>query len=68
MFTSVETTKPIHIWANEVGGGKGEIVRDFLNVVMMNNYFNYIGNVWKMSEYGIAQGTPLLRALHNLSE
>jgi hypothetical protein len=34
------------------------MVRDFLNVIMKNNFFNCIGKTWKMSEFGTAQGTP----------
>jgi hypothetical protein len=58
LFPNVETAEAIDICAKEVGGGKGEMVRDTLNVVMRNDYFNCIGEVWKMREFGTAQGTP----------
>jgi hypothetical protein len=66
LFPNVETAEAIDICANEVGGGKGEMVRDFLGVIMRNNYFNCIGKIWKMSEYGTAQGTPCSPPYANL--
>jgi hypothetical protein len=66
LFPNVETAEAVEVCAKEVGGLKGEMVKDFLNVIMKNNYFNCIGKIWKMSEFGTAQGTPCSPPYANL--
>jgi hypothetical protein len=66
LFPNVETAEAVEICAKEIGGSKGEMAKDFLNVIMKNNFFNCIGKIWKMNEYGTAQGTPCSPPYANL--
>ena len=57
LFPNVDTEEAVEKCAEMTATKLTQLVRDFLELIMKNNYFKCIGKLW-LSIFGTAQGSP----------
>jgi hypothetical protein len=65
LFPNIDTNEAVQACAEMVPAHLSFMVTDFLSVIMKNNYFRCIGQIW-LSIFGTAQGSPCSPPYANL--